>query len=192
MDTYHWLRVRTRDRSWAETYERFTGQDMDDTRIWGTFHGLFGIRSDELVMVLHNTGDSPADVVTSAGFELVETHTLTPTVRPERFEPLTRPGLYVFRLFEVAQTDVEEITQLSSRAWTTFENTDAYATEPQGLFCQADRSAPDGVMVLLTWYDGLTSWQASRQSAPEARENFRRRRSLTRSTIAYATRLVGT
>jgi len=43
----------------------------------------------------------------------------------------------------------------------------------------------------LTWYDGLNSWQASRQPAPEAAQNFRRRAQLTLGTVAYATRLVG-
>jgi hypothetical protein len=45
-------------------------------------------------------------------------------------------------------------------------------------------------MLLLTWYDGLGSWQTSRQPAPDARENFRRRHALTAGTIAYATRLL--
>ncbi len=47
-------------------------------------------------------------------------------------------------------------------------------------------------MMLLTWYDGLESWQNSRGSSPEAVSNFRRRRALTQGTIAFATRLVGT
>jgi hypothetical protein len=47
-------------------------------------------------------------------------------------------------------------------------------------------------MLLVTWYDGFDSWQTSRQPTAEATDNFRRRRALTQSTIAYATRLVGT
>ena len=98
----------------------------------------------------------------------------------------------MFRFFDVANTDVEEIARLSSQAWISFENTDRFTTRPRGLFAQADRSSPSGVMVLVTWYDGLESWQISRRSDPEAADNFRRRRELTRGTIAYATRLVGT
>ncbi len=192
MATYHWLRVRAEGRSWTDSYARFRESDQHGTEIWGAFYGLFGIGSNELVLVLHTEGGTPIRAVTNAGFEVVESHVLVPTVRPEKFEPLTRQGLYVFRLFDVAHDDVDEIARLSSEAWVSFENTDAYAAQPQGLFCQADRSDPHGVMVLLTWYDSLDSWQMSRRPEPEATDNFRRRRALTQATIAYATRLVGT
>lgn len=192
MAIYHWLRVRSAGRSWTDAYTRFRESDPQGAKIWGAFSGLFGIGSNELVLVLHTEGAAPIRAVTKAGFEVVESHVLVPTVRPDKFEPLTRPGLYVFRFFDVAHEDVDEIAQLSSEAWTSFENTDACAAQPQGLFCQADRSGPRGVMVLLTWYDSLDSWQSSRKPAPEATDNFSRRGALTRGTIAYATRLVGT
>ncbi len=192
MATYHWLRIRAAGRSWTDAYARFSESDSHGAEIWGAFYGLFGIGSNELVLVLHTENGTPTPAVTRAGFEVVESHVLVPTVRPEKFEPLTRHGLYVFRFFDVAHEDVDEIARLSNEAWTDFENADAYAAEPQGLFGQADRSDPLGVMMLLTWYDGLSSWQTSRMPTPEATDNFRRRRALTRGTIAYATRLVGT
>ena len=140
--------------------------------------------------MLHCDGPAPTEAVREAGFQVVEQHALVPTVRPTSFAPLTRPGLYVFRFFDVRNGDIEEIAALSQEAWTSFEATDAYAAEPQALFCQADRSDERGVMLLLTWYDGLASWQASRRPPPAARENFQRRHMLTAGTIAYATRLV--
>jgi hypothetical protein len=45
-------------------------------------------------------------------------------------------------------------------------------------------------MLLVTWYDGLTSWERSRQPAPEARSNFQARARLTRWALPVATRLV--
>lgn len=192
MATYQWLRIRSAGRSWDDAYARWCDREPEGTDTWGAFSGLFGIGSNELVLVLHTDAGAPIRALSTAGFEVVESHALVPTVRPETFEPLTRPGLYVFRLFDAANDDVEEIVRLSSQAWTSFENADAYAAEPQGLFAQADRREPTGVMVLLTWYDGLQSWQTSRRPSPEATESFRRRRALTRGTIAYATRLVGT
>ncbi len=192
MTTYHWLRVRAAGRDWTDSFARFRERDPQGAEIWGAFYGLFGIGSNELVLVLHTEGGAPIRAATEAGFEVVESHVLVPTVRPDKFEPLTRPGLYVFRFFDVAHEDVDEIARLSSQAWTSFESTDAYAAQPQGLFGQAGRSDPRGVMVLLTWYDGLDSWQSSRKPTPEATDNFRRRRELTQGTIAYATRLVGT
>ena len=104
--------------------------------------------------------------------------------------PLTRPGLYVFRFFDVNNADVDEIAQLSREAWTTFESTASYRAEPQGLFCLTRSTAAAGLMLLCTWYDGLESWQVSREPPPEAAENFRRRHALTYGTIAYATRLI--
>jgi hypothetical protein len=44
-------------------------------------------------------------------------------------------------------------------------------------------------MLLVTWYDGLESWQTSRAPDPAAVENFKRRRALTDGTVALATRL---
>jgi hypothetical protein len=97
----------------------------------------------------------------------------------------------VFRFFDVETRHVEEIVELSRDAWTTFENTAAYASEPLGLFAPADPSADSGRMLLLTWYDGFRSWELSRTPAPEARANFLRRHELTQGTVAYATALVG-
>ena len=85
--------------------------------------------------------------------------------------------------------DVDEIAELSRQAWETFDGTNNF--EPQGLFCQADRSDEYGHMVLLTWYDSLSAWQASRQHfSPGTVENFQRREALTAGSIAYATRLI--
>ena len=47
-----------------------------------------------------------------------------------------------------------------------------------------------GAMLLVTWYDGLGSWQASRSPPAAARERFARRGELAASTVAYATRLI--
>ncbi len=190
MDTYHWLRIRAADRSWTDAYDRFGADPPSGAQVWGAFSGLFGIGSNELVLVLHGEETAPVASVTAAGFEIVESHALVPTVRPTRFEPLTRPGLYVFRFFDVANDDVDEIAGLSEEAWRTFEHATDYAAEPQALFAETDRSGRRGVMVLATWYDGLDSWQTSRRPAPEAADSFRRRRALTGGTIAYATRLV--
>lgn len=163
---------------------------------FGLWYGLFGIRSNELILVTNGDGASDALAVVSAnkpaGARIIESHRLRPTARPLTDAPCTRSGLYVFRFFDVNNRDVDEIAELSRVAWESFENVDAYAAVPQALFCQRERGAERGVMLLLTWYDNLTSWQTSRQPAPEATANFRRRAAQTFGTVAYATRLVGT
>ncbi|MYD96683.1 MAG: hypothetical protein F4X98_04765 [Gammaproteobacteria bacterium] len=159
--------------------------------VWGVFHGLFGIGSNELILVTYGDVGGVQDTV--AGLPEVagaETILIEPTVRPTEDAPRTREGLYVFRFFAVEHKDVDEIAALSFEAWKDFETADVYAAEPQGLFCQQDRSAPAGRMLLCTWYDGLNSWQASRTPPGQAREKFRRRQALTQGTVAYATRLV--
>ncbi len=188
---YHWLRARADERDWSNAYSRFDATETPiGVQLWGAFFGLFGIGSNELIFVLHCDAPAPRYYLAEAGFEVVEQHVLVPTVRPNAFAPLTRDGLYVFRFFDVRNADVEQIASLSKQAWVSFEDTDAYASEPLGLFCQADRRDERGVMLLVTWYDGLESWQTSRQPATDARENFQRRHALTAGTIAYATRLV--
>ncbi len=192
-NTFAFARIRGHGRDWQPLREAVVAA-LPEERIWGTFHGLFGIASNELVAVTVGGDEAVAASIDTLSeldaVDSVASLTLVPTVRPKDARPLTREGLYVFRFFEVAHRDVEEIAALSAEAWKTFENVDAYRAEPQGLFCQRDRSAERGRMLLLTWYDGLNSWQASRQSPPPARENFGKRHALTTGTIAYATRLV--
>ena len=159
--------------------------------LWGAFHGLFGVASNELIVVTYGdvTGVDSA-LAAMSGVVGVDTLLLEPTVRPTTDEPRTREGLYVFRFFEVDHKDVDEIAALSFDAWKDFETADVYDAIPQGLFRQQDVSPARGRMLLCTWYDGLNSWQASRTPPGRASENFRKRHLLTQGTIAYATRLL--
>ena len=193
MDTFAFLRIRGHERDWQSVCEAIVAA-LPAQRVWGTFHGLFGLASNELVAVTVGDDAAVAESVETIsaldGVEGAASLTLVPTVRPTDSAPRTREGLYVFRFFEVAHRDVEEIAALSAEAWKSFETVDEYRAEPQALFCQRDRSAERGRMLLVTWYDGLNSWQASRQPPAHARENFQRRHALTAGTVAYATRLV--
>ena len=190
MSTYLWCRLGLEGSTWQEAHHRLRDADLHGADVWGAFRGLFGIRSDELVVVLHGQLDAAAASLEAAGFDVAETHAFEPTVRPVGFEPLGRPGLYVFRFFDVSLDDIDEIARLSNEAWTTFETDTSFTAEPQALFAPADRSSATGLMLLVTGYDGLASWETSRSPAPEAVENFRRRRALTRGAIAYATALI--
>jgi hypothetical protein len=91
---------------------------------------------------------------------------------------------------------------------------EGYRTEPMGLFALRPDPQPDmvegaplsrssstplstpagppentGALLLVTWYDSMTSWERSRTPDPRATANFRRRAALTTSIVAYATRL---
>jgi hypothetical protein len=198
--TFCFTRLKGRERNWQPLAESLVQAVLPPlarhgVRRWGIWSGLFGIASNELVLM--TSADAAVrhyallnERIAAAPCTIVEQHLLRPTVRPTDREPPARPGLYVFRFFDVNNADVDEIAKLSLEAWTTFETTDAYRAQPQGLFCQNDRTDARGIMLLCTWYDGLESWQTSRSPPPEAAGNFRRRHQLTFSTIAYAADLV--
>ena len=191
-DTFAFLRLTAREGGWQPLHSALTSR-LAPASVWGAFHGLFGVGSNELIAVTVGDDDAvDASIETARRLDVgqVDALILEPTARPTSSEPLTREGLYVFRFLDVANADVEEIASLSAEAWRTFESPDAYRAEAQALFCQRDRSEVRGRMLLLTWYDGLNSWQTSREPPAEAAALFQRRRTLTAGSIAYATRLV--
>jgi hypothetical protein len=159
-------------------------------------NGLFGLWTNELVLVTTcgRDADAPTQLARNLpeGAAILEQYDFVPTARPADDTPLTRPGLYVHRFFEIRNTDVDRFVALSDEAWNTFENTSDYEAQPQGLFCECDRSDEFGLMLLVTWYDRFESWERSRTPPPEAETNFRARAMLTRRSMAFATRLVGT
>lgn len=186
MSYFYYQKLRARSNDHQDLLGEINlGEHLEGQR-WGVFTGLFGLASNEVIVVgSFADGDSlPAPSPLAVAAEQ-----WTPTARPLTPAPCQREGLYVFRRFHVRPEDVDEVVALSAQAWNTFEVSDEYAAEPQGLF----RPPPDqdGIvrMMLVTWYDGFESWQRSRQPAPEARENFRRRRALTSTSYAMATRL---
>ena len=153
--------------------------------VWGVFTGLFGMAANELYVVSQSSVD-----LTTLPCTCLQAEPWQATARPQSMTALSRPGLYVFRRFHVARENADELVQLSAKAWETFEAGDDYATEPVGLF----RPPPDEDevvrMQLVTWYDGFASWETSRAPAAEAVAYFKRRRDLTTTTYAVATRLV--
>ncbi len=198
MPTYCYLHLRGPGRDQTRLRQVLAEQVLgswrrDGITVWGVWEGLFGVASNELIVMAAAADDRDAASFTAVlpdDVTALDALTLRATVRPDGTAPCERPGLYVFRFFRVMDRDVEEVAALSREAWETFENTDSYRAEPQGLFRQAVPARAWGRMLLVTWYDGLESWQTSRRPAPEAMANFQRRRELTDGTVALATRLV--
>jgi hypothetical protein len=152
--------------------------------IWGTFSALFGMASNERIVI---TREKLGAIIPSEN--LVEQFAMAATARPIEFAPLSADGLYVLRTFNVLAEHVEEFVELSQNAWTTFETDGEFTAGPQGLF--HPNVLRNGLipMQLVTWYDGLSSWERSRAPDENARDNFARRRLLTQSTSAIAARL---
>lgn len=165
----------------------------------GVFMGLFGLGNHELIVLLSlREGQARAlDSLTRLlppGFEVIECQSMQATVRPHTDAPFDRAGVYVFRWFFMPEANIDEAVALSVAGWETFERQDdpdageGYRTEPMGLFAfRSDQSA--GALLLVTWYDSMTSWERSRTPDPRATANFRQRAALTTSIVAYATRL---
>ena len=178
--SYQHIRVpRGRTRSIAE--------DLSARRdVWGVFTGLFGLASDELILIASST----AAVAEQPGVQQLIHEPMDATARPLDATPCREPGLYVLRRFMVREADVDEFVSLSQAAWVTFETDADFATRPMGLFRPAVNREGVVAMLLVTWYDGFPSWSTSRSPAADAAENFQRRRELTQSTVALATQLV--
>lgn len=198
-DAYEYFRLKAAGRDSLalmdalreHTLPRWRQQGIE---CWGIWRGLFGVGSNELLVLAATPGEGdPPDFRSGLpeSANVVDTLSLVSTARPEAIGGLPAEGLYVFRFFDVAEADCDEIVALSREAWETFEDTDRYASRPQGLFRPRPvHSKGAGRMLLVTWYDGFASWEISRAPAPEARDNFRRRHELTGGTIAHAVRLV--
>ena len=157
------------------------------TTLWGLWHGVFGMASNELMLVTAHD-DHEDGLTLPENIRVLEEYQLKATARPTDNTPLSQAGIYVFRDFALDAKDIEEVVALSSAAWQTFESGENYSAQPMGLFAPQTPSA-NCVMHLLTWYPDFSSWQNSRESGPQSLQRFAARRALTYSTNAVATRL---
>jgi hypothetical protein len=151
---------------------------------FGMFRGQIGLEANEGVLLTaypdaarlaHAVGALRA---ASAGARDVRTERMVATARPVSVAPVTLPGVYAFRSFEIADSDSEEFVSLSERAWPAFEA--GYDARIVGLWKSLDVRAPDARFHLLTRYASLATWEASR--ADVGRPEFARRGKLTRAT----------
>jgi len=113
--------------------------------VYGVFQGLFGLASNELYLVVSSvTVISQQDL--DSEFQIIESIDLIPTIRPTDHTRRTREGIYVFRWFDVMNKDVEEIAELSAKAWITFE--EGFDTEVQCLFAEQNQESKQGKILL--------------------------------------------
>lgn len=154
---------------------------------YGLFIPLFGLASNEIYLVTNAESAHDPGAISAPPLVLKQSTQLVPTVRPREHTPRTRPGIYVFRWFDVYNKDIDEIVRLSDEAWTSFEG--GFDTEIQGLFRQPSTQGNTGKMLLVTWYKDLSVWEASRMPSAAARQNFLRRAELTIEALPVCTRL---
>lgn len=198
---FHWARIAAPGKNFvrlAQELEEHTLPTLEAARgrRWALANGLFGLWNHEVILVTAwDVGSIGAELLASnlpAGASIVDSYEFLATARPLDDQPLSKPGIYVHRLFGVDAANIDRFVSLSDEAWKSFENAADYESQPQGLFRQREHPETGGLMLLVTWYDRLESWERSRMPAPEAASNFRERAMITTRSMALATRLVGT
>jgi hypothetical protein len=185
---FHWARIAAPGKNFVALggqieEETLPAIERSGGMRWVLANGLFGMWNHEVILVTTWPKDAaPCAILAAslpAGASVIEEYEFVPTVRPENDEPLSKPGVYVHRLFGVDAANVDRFVALSDEAWKSFEDTTYYQSQPQGLFRQKVHPEQGGLMLLVTWYDRLESWERSRTPAPEATANFRQRAMIT-------------
>ena len=160
-------------------------------RVWGCWHGApgIGLRSDSALLFTC----WPDDAAAGAAMEWlrnappvrgIEGTPLHATARPTQALPVDGAGVWVFREFEINQTDAERFVELSASAWKTFEA--RFDARIDGLFRAPGPAEGLASLILVTRYANLATWEASRsaEADPESWAHFNERRALTRWTRA--------
>ncbi len=198
---FYWCRIEAPGRGFAALAKEIEGATLpalerDGGALWMLANGLFGLWNHEVILVTTWPRDAgPSSLVAAtlpAESSIAEHYEFVATARPGNDERPAKPGIYVHRLFGVDAANVDRFVALSDEAWRTFEVSGDYRAEPQGLFQQREHPGSGGLMLLITWYDRLDSWERSRTPPAEAAANFRERAAITTRSIAYPTRLIGT
>ena len=97
-DTFAFLRLTARQGDWQALHASLTGR-LSPGEIWGTFHGLFGVGSNELIAVTVGDDDAVnASIETARSLDVdhVQALLLKPTARPASTKPLTREASTCF------------------------------------------------------------------------------------------------
>ncbi len=159
-----------------------------NVQIFGLFGGRLGLATNEVYLVTSSENEQGDFTALPGDFEIIQQTDLVPTVRPIEHTPREKPGIYVFRWFRVFNRDVDEIADISNKAWISFE--ESFDCQVQCLFAEPDRTSEIGTMLLVTWYRDLSVWEESRKAPDEARALFIRRQEMTLKAKPIATQLI--
>lgn len=155
-------------------------------RLVAAFSPLLGFASDRALILVR--GEADGDLSRAPGVTAAEVHALSPTLRPAEGAAPMPGGIYVHNWFTIDGGAEEEFVRLSGEAWPDFEA--RFETSIFGLFLaeatDADRAAGQRRLLLMTHYRDLGEWQTSRDPTSDAMAVFRRRRELTRVSLARA------
>ena len=121
----------------------------------------------------------------------VEGERLRATARPTSIAPLTAGGVFAHRWMHFAPAAWDEVLELSTGAWPTFER--AYGATIEAFL----RSEESDRVLLITRYPSVAVWETSRgivredgEDEQEAARRFVRRRELTTRAIVRVGTLI--
>ena len=81
------------------------------TALIGIFTGLFGLASDECLLLTKQPALTPELI--PQGFKIVQAHHLSATVRPTPTQSFDQAGIYVFRFWTLPGNQVDALIALS-------------------------------------------------------------------------------
>lgn len=199
---FDYFRVSSRDRHWTGLAHRLQDPDIknrlfEEGRLYGIWAPIFGFSYNQLVLMVSSSRgtDKNADNIRKhlLAVEKVENvilRSFEPTALPKNDEPPNKPGLYINRWMRFKNSDIDEVVDVSSRAWGPFES--AFDAEVQGFFRETTSTDGQTWILLKTWYPHFSAWHESRsvEKAGDAGPKFKRRAELTQASEAQALQLV--
>ena len=165
--------------------KRFVDTTDTDPTLIGVFTGLFGLASDECMLIIKQQTLGPVSI--DSTFKVIKAHSFTATVRPTQTQTFDQPRIYVFRFWTLPGSHLAPLIALSEKAWETFEGD--FDTEVKALFRQSTKAHQETAL-LITWYKNFAAWEASRQPDPAAAGYFKERQRLIDQAFPIATRLL--
>ncbi len=138
---FHWARIAAPGKNFVRIAQELDDQTLPALeaaggRRWALANGLFGLWNHEVILVTSwDVGSIGAELLASnlpVGASVVDSYEFLATARPSDDQPLSKPGIYVHRLFGVDAANIDRFVSLSDEAWKTFETATSYESQPHG------------------------------------------------------------
>lgn len=167
--------------------------------LFGCWRSLVGLglgRDEGLTLLSYESADEATAAREAASgigaqfLEVTQAQNLEASVRPTSDAPPEYPGVYVFRWFELENSDWPDFRDLSNTAWPNMES--VFDVNICGFWRSQERSDETHVL-LATRYADLSVWEASRWwnnptgAADESMTRFKSRNEVIKRTVAYPT-----
>lgn len=142
--------------------------------LYGVWRGVIGAPADQGVLMLaypdpRAWAERRAGPRRYEGLILLDSALLLPSTRPERGSTAAPDGLHAHRWFRIRPGSFQEFARLSEAGWWPVIEADG--ARIQGLW-SARGGAAEGDALLITRYESMAHWEATRYATPEARSRL--------------------